>query len=688
MLLGLNIKLPNRISGGGYVPVPGNMFIVKDSAATEYIVRLAVRDGSGVDYTVPVSAKTSDGTEYYVPAYDPSLYLDYTSTFESVPGKQLGYYLVDDVSGNLTQTTFSSLITFSRASNATRYSPTGQLEYAPHNLLLQSQDFTTSWVATNVTVTANTSAAPDGSITADTLNNGTSTGVHSCHQTPSLLASTTYTFSCFIKNVDAGFAGLAISTTSASNYGTVEFNLASTGSVNRTAVLGTGFAIVSSSITAVGNNWFRCVATITLGSASVSDARATVYMSDGSGSFDNRGRATYTGTSKTIEVWGAQLAVGPNALDYTPTTTAVVYGPRFDYDPSTLVAQGLLIEEQRTNSLTYSEQFDNAAWSKTASSITANAIASPDGTLTGDKLVEDTATSSHGVSAATAPITTISTSYSISIFAKQAERNFLQMFFTGGHVTGNPRANYDLNTGTLGSVDSGITATITAVGNGWYRCVATVVAATTALRPFFNTVTSSSAARNESYTGDGTSGLFIWGAQLEAGAFATSYIPTTTAATTRSADIASIGTLSPWYNATEGTVYFESKTAQGSNAYPWSLFGTSTANRIFANYLTLDRMQSGIRVASVFEASVSTPNNSAPLNTFGKGATAYKVNDFGFSWNGAAALTDTSTSLPVVQQLDIGNNGALATNFLNGHLRRITYTPRRLTNAELQSLTS
>jgi hypothetical protein len=178
----------------------------------------------------------------------------------------------------------------------------------------------------------------------------------------------------------------------------------------------------------------------------------------------------------------------------------------------------------------------------------------------------------------------------------------------------------------------------------------------------------------------------VTSAQLEAGAFPTSYIPTVASQVTRAADVASItGTnFTSFYNASEGTVYFESQTAQGTNSYAFSLFGTSTANRIFANYTTTNRMQSGIRVATVFEAAVNTPNNSAPLNTFGKGATAYKVNDFGFSWNGAAALTDTSTTLPVVQQLDIGNNGALATNFLNGHIRQLAYYPRRLANAELQ----
>jgi len=173
-------------------------------------------------------------------------------------------------------------------------------------------------------------------------------------------------------------------------------------------------------------------------------------------------------------------------------------------------------------------------------------------------------------------------------------------------------------------------------------------------------------------------------------AFATSYIKTEGSTVTRNADAASMtGTnFTSWFRADEGTVYFESQTAQGSNAYPWSLFGSSTQNRTFASYNTNSRIDSGVRVSNVFEALVSTPNSTSPLNTFGKGATAYKVNDFGFSWNGAAALTDTSLTLPIVQQFDIGNNGGLAGNFLNGTIKKLAFYPTRCTNAQLQALTS
>jgi hypothetical protein len=648
---------------------PGPPWIVLTSSGIAYLVYQVVQDSSGTAYTVSFLVKSSNGVDYYIAPYEPSLYLDYTIPSSGVPGVQPGCYLVDNGFGVLTQTTFSSLITFSRASNATRYSPTGQLEYAPHNLLLQSQTFdNASWTKTNSSITANAATAPDGTVTGDKLigNSGLNGAVS---QSISFTSGTSYAVSFFAQKAEFDIVQLRVGSSAfAGTTGnrTVDFNL-TTGSVSSV-----GSSISSASITAVGNGWYRCVS-IVIPTSTASDS---VFI---------RISNTGDGTSG-IYIWGAQLAVGPNALDYTPTTTAVVYGPRFDYNPSTLVAQGLLIEEQRTNSIRNNTMVGAVAgtpgtaptnWSVSAGGLTQEivAIGTENGITYIDLKLSGTATSNNIIVSfdTTTGIAALNgQTWTESIYIKQvaavANANSYTLRMSMRDAGGAGLAQFDV-----------------------------IIVPTTTLTRYTNTATLNNASTaflvpqlrigltiGNSY--DFT--LRIGLPQLEQGAFATSVIPTTTAATTRSADIASIGTLSPWYNATEGTVYFESKTAQGSNAYPWSLFGTSTTNRIFANYLTLDRMQSGIRVASVFEVSVSTPNNSAPLNTFGKGATAYKVNDFGFSWNGAAALTDTSTSLPVVQQLDIGNNGALATNFLNGYLRRITYTPRRLTDAELQSLTS
>jgi hypothetical protein len=193
------------------------------------------------------------------------------------------------------------------------------------NLLLRSEDFSTTWSNLNVSVSANSTVAPDGTITADTIDDGAvASAGHSLVQTPAIAASTTYAISVFVKNNGRRYVGLVISTTSSNNYGTVEFDLNGSGSVNRTSAVGTGFAISSSSITNIGNGWFRCAAVIVTGSAAVTDGRATVYLSDGVGTFDSRGRPIYSGTNASVYLWGAQLEVGSIATAYIPTTTAAV----------------------------------------------------------------------------------------------------------------------------------------------------------------------------------------------------------------------------------------------------------------------------------------------------------------------------------------------------------------------------
>jgi hypothetical protein len=588
-------------------------------------------------------------------------------------------------------------ITFTRASSA-RYYDGKTVAKAEQNLLLRSQEFdNASWVNTGSSETANTSTAPDGTATADTLNEETATGSHSLHQVPSLLASTTYTLSCFIKNVDAGFAGLAINTAT-SNYGTVEFNLSGSGSVNRTDVLGTGFSIVASSITDVGNSWFRCVATITLGSASVSDARTTIYMSDGSSSFDTRGRPIYTGTSKTIEVWGAQLEQRSSVTAYTPTTTAPItnYVPvllsaannvaRFDHNPVTGESLGLLIEESRTNLLTYSEQFDDASWSKTAATVTANTIVAPDGTLTADAVVEDTTNSTHRVFRSLSGVA--GATHTHSCYVKAGTRSF---FYFDATDSGGTRRTvwFDVSTGTVGTVQSGWTSvSIVPQGNGWFRCSASLN-----MQAGANLMICAFATANgiNVYTGNGQVAGYLWGAQLEVGAFPTSYIPTVASQVTRSNDVASMtgANFSSWYRADEGSVYSETQLLN-TFAVSKSIFdinSNSTDNRIVVRAFTTGSSdQLVIRSGATTVAALS--NSPNPTTALRKTATAFKNNDFAFVANSSTVFTDTSGLVPAgASKMLIGSEEGNI-GYLNGTISKLAFYPKRITNAELQGITT
>ncbi len=378
-------------------------------------------------------------------------------------------------------------------------------------------------------------------------------------------------------------------------------------------------------------------------------------------------------------------------ITFTRTTTATFVGsdgliqsaaidaPRFDYNPATLAARGLLIEEQRVNLLLRSEEFDNAGWTKTNSTITANATTAPDGTLTGDKHVPNLAavlgTSPAQTRVQQSPSATSGTSYTFSIYAKAGEFDRIEFALLG---TPTVSAIFSL---TLGTVVSGTGASITPAGNGWYRCILTITAGATGALSLRWTAQSSTVL-----IGDGTSGIFVWGAQFEAGAFATSYIPTVASTVTRAADNATMtgANFSSWYNQSEGTVVVSADSFRGTagSARTFQIDDGTSANNIRA---------AGASVLQVVDATVVQASlGPTPLIPFDgtayKFASAYKENDFASVTTGAVA-TDTSGTVPTaINQLALGSGSG--TNYLNGHIRTFTFYASRLTNAQLQALTA
>jgi hypothetical protein len=372
--------------------------------------------------------------------------------------------------------------------------------------------------------------------------------------------------------------------------------------------------------------------------------------------------------------------------------TAAIDAPRFDYNPTTLASLGLLIEEQRVNLLLYSEEFDNAAWNKTLGTVTvtvaANSTTSPDGTVNADKVITANATGDH-VIAQVASVTS-GTTYTQSWFLKAAELNWVQVTESTGFGS-TQFQNINLSDGTVGNGNYGSAVSVTSVGNGWYRVSVTDTATATSASGRFLValLTSNVAARLTDVTGNGTDGVFIYGGQLEAGAFATSYIPTVASQVTRAADFASItGTnFSSWYNASEGTFYADFTPLSSDYLANKNLFLASdntASNFNGLRYVTSgSRPGLGVTSAGATQANISTGTMVA--GTSYRIAGAYKVNDFAVSRNGAAAGTDTSGTVPVVNRAEIG---ALAgANIGSQHLARLAYYPRRLANAELQGIT-
>lgn len=235
---------------------------------------------------------------------------------------------------------------------------------------------------------------------------------------------------------------------------------------------------------------------------------------------------------------GATLTRASAASYYTSAgvlSQAAINAARFDYNPSTLANLGILIEAAATNSFTNS---NIANWAAAMSVITPNAAVSPDGSTNATSLIDNTTNVLHDASQSIA--TTINT-YTYSMYAKTNIQTSFQMAasITGGAFSTFEWYNFDLNAGVVGTGGASATPAIQNIGNGWYRCsialASTAVVASEGLLAILNN-SNPSGARAPVYVGTGT-GVFLYGAQIEIGTSTTSYIPTSGATATRSADV-------------------------------------------------------------------------------------------------------------------------------------------------------
>jgi hypothetical protein len=393
-------------------------------------------------------------------------------------------------------------MTFSRASGATRVNSRGLIEKVRTNLLLQSNSFDTTWFNTNSTETGG-QAGYDGTTNAWLLDKNATQG----RVTQSISQSGIQTLSVYAKKGTSEFLRMFVNGPNSSIY----FNL-NDGSVQSSA------SIVSGKSTDVGGGWYRCEVAFDGTTTAVN-----IYPAE-SGST--------AGTSGNVYIQDAQLETGDIATNYIETTSAAVSvgpvndEPRLTYDPVNPTAPSLLMEPQRTNLALYSEQFDNAAWSQTRGTITANAIASPDGYTNADLWAQNT-----GETTAAALLQNISvtsgTAYSLSVFAKKQNKNFLGI--RANSVSSIP-SYFDLENGTLGDINPLHTAKIEDYGNGWYRCSISYTTNSTIAGHIFYPTDGSSLTVTDS------GGIYLFGAMHEAGSYGTSYIPTNGTSVTRVAD--------------------------------------------------------------------------------------------------------------------------------------------------------
>lgn len=363
--------------------------------------------------------------------------------------------------------------------------------------------------------------------------------------------------------------------------------------------------------------------------------------------------------------------------------SAGVNAARFNhvFNGTSWVSRGLLVEEQRTQRITYTDF--SSVWTLSGSTGSASAGTSPDGTNNAYLIYPSSTGTFRSIYQAAGA------SNCVSIFAKASGMSWLCHMNIGGNAGA---AWFNLSNGTVGTVASGYTASIANCGNGWYRCSVSHSSNFSYLQP-----SATDGDNTSTGTANGTNGILLYGPQTESGAFTTSFIPNlTSSSVTRSADVCQItgGDFSNIWNATEGTFACEVFPSASGVIVNQGIFTANSGT--FANVIGQIKNLSNtdgdygafVRTSNSNQVLIERSSGSMPGGQLSKAAFAYKQNDFADSLNGAAALTDLSGTIPTVDQMTIGDFHPNAGTIFNGHIARLRYYRTRLENGTLRVLST
>ena len=541
-------------------------------------------------------------------------------------------------------------LAFTRSnSTATRVNSAGLIEEVRTNLVLQSETFETTWSPQIVTISANATTAPNGTLTADKLVAAVGAGTSVQHRVDQTTTSAigVNTFSVYGKKSEIDIIQLRIGVNGAG------FDLTS-------GTTGGAAAGVTSSILNAGNGWYRCSITFTSVAANeiVRINLATTlsppssFIGDGvSGAF----------------IWGAQLETGDIATDYIPTTTAAVSVgpvanlPRIDYTGGG--CGKLLLEPQRTNYQLYSE--NSSQWSTPADGLTVvyntSETIDPSGYYGAEKV-----TSASGNKRMFNGLTNPSGALTMSAFVKKGTGDEFLLRTTSSSVL----IQYNLT--TLAVTATAGTGTITNYGNGWYRVTASTSSAI-----------ASEVARYQFPNADGEY-MYFWGAMVENGAYATSYIPTLAASVTRGADACSKTGISSLIGQTEGTILIDMEFSALSTNRDIIYIGTSAQSYRLVAAIG-NSINAGARVSS---SSVNYVTSSALTNGRIKIGYGYKSGEHVLYINGVQIGTSTSTSVPTGTISEIQLGTAIINETISNPINQALLFKTRLSNSELAQLTT
>ena len=529
---------------------------------------------------------------------------------------------------------------FDRNSTGTRVNEDYLIEDVPYNLTTYSEDFS-QWTLNGDSVVLQNETYLGRPIYKLTDASG-ALGIY--NDNTGNIVGQTYIISLIAKKDTSNIIRLRYG---GSNNKNVQFNL-------DTGVITSEDSGVTGAIQNLGNGFYQISSTIA--SLIHSTISYAIYTDNGS-----------------VLITSAQIVKGDQPKDYLKTTDRLDI-PRIDYtngEPS------ILLEPSRTNLVPYSNDFSNSAWTKSASTINSNAIISPDGTSNAVKLVENSANTEHAIFD---NVITSTGDFSISIMVKASERSRVRV----SNGSNSHRADFDLSNGNISNKVS-VTADMISMPNDWYLCKISYNISSTAAQYMFLSLIDNSG--NVSYQGDGSSGVYIYGAQLEAGSYATSLIHTSGSAVTRSADAANNAGNSDLINSTEGVLYAEFK-GQNDNTFNYiSVSDGGTTN--YAAILCSDVDNEIAYRYYVSNSGVQIVTSVSNLLEFNKIAVKWKVNDFSIYINGVQVGASTSGSVNSAGTL---NNVSFARGTSNntpfyGNFKSVMVFKEALTDLELEKLT-
>jgi hypothetical protein len=354
---------------------------------------------------------------------------------------------------------------------------------------------------------------------------------------------------------------------------------------------------------------------------------------------------------------------------------------RFDYDPISLACRGLLIEETRVNGFTYSEAFNDASWVAGNLVKSASVVTDPRGNT---NAIRFTATAGLAVKFVAKTYTaSAGTTQSVSFLVRAGTHSFIQIYNNGDAQA---FCNFDLTSGVVGTAGTKTTGAIKALKNGWYICTATFGTTTTygtGWRVYF--APSASATYGQSLNAVGTESVDFFFGQIEAGAFPTSLITTTTTAMTRNADIATItgANFSDWWQAGKGSALVRARPSVVSGTRPLIQFDDTTGGNIIALRGNATNPELYVRTGGSDQVQIDAGTIAA--NTSYRLAGSWAENSCAASINSGTPVLDGVATIPVVTQSRLGSDG---TNYLNGHLEAVEYYDERVLDASLQVVSS